>query len=437
MFAAFKIDACFIDAERKSAKLSDVAGPSYGIPRRLSMGRYRVLSLDGGGSWALIEAKALIKLFGAETSGRDVLRQFDLVAANSGGSIVLGCLVENFTLGRIVDLFMDQTTRLSIFSNTSSIGDRILKDLTGIGPKYSAKNKLPALQRVFSGQGDEPLTQVVQGVLSHAGTGEDVRLLMVGFDYDRLRATFFRSKASGGIAYGRGAAATVTLAEAIHASSNAPVNYFDGPADFPDGPDRYWDGAISGSNNPVLVGVTEAIAANKGFTDVVALSIGSATVALPWPQPGQESSPYVRQRSQEGLVNDLRKLATAILDDPPDMATFLAHVMTGSGGGVSAPGVADSQIVRMNPLISPVSDTNANQWKAPGNLTLAQFLALAALDMDAIEQHQVETIADYADQWLADQVPNQPVRMDGDTLKVEIGQGTFSGALAAWNAIKN
>ncbi len=123
------------------------------FPRSRAWGRYRVLSLDGGGSWALIEAKALIKLFGEETSGRDVLREFDLVAANSGGSIVLGCLVENFTLGQILDLFLDQTKRVSIFSKTSVFGDRVLHDLTGLGPKYSATNKLPALQRVLSGQG--------------------------------------------------------------------------------------------------------------------------------------------------------------------------------------------------------------------------------------------------------------------------------------------
>ncbi len=400
------------------------------------MNRYRVLSLDGGGSWALIEVKALINLFGEQTSGHDVLREFDLVAANSGGSIVLGCLVENFTLGDILNkCFLDETKRRSIFSKTNLIGDRVLSDLTGLGPKYSAKNKLPALQRVLSGQGNKPLGEAIDGVLGHRGVGDTVRLLITSFDYDRCRATFFRSKTSGGPAYGTGASAMLTLAEAIHASTNAPVNYFDGPAEFPDSPDRYWDGAISGCNNPVLVGVTEAITTTQEFEQVIALSLGSASVALPWPQPGQEGSPYVQQRSAEGLVNDLEKLSTAILDDPPDMATFLAHVMTGSGAGVNAPGVADSQIVRMNPLISPVWDGAALQWTAPAGLTLAQFHALAALGMDAIEQHDVETIADYADQWLKDQVPNQPVRMDGDTLHREIGQTTFSAARAAWNAI--
>jgi hypothetical protein len=397
--------------------------------------KYRVLSLDGGGSWALIEAGALIDMFGEGTAGWDVLRAFDLVAANSGGSIVLGCLIENLALGQIFDFFMDETKRRSVFSKTSSLADRVLEGVTGMGPKYSAEKKLPALESVLPIRGNMVLGDAVRGIPGQRGAGENLRVLIVGFDYDRCRATFFRSAATNGPAYGTGAAADLTLAEAIHASTNAPVNYFDGPATYPDDPGRYWDGAIAGCNNPVLAGVAEAVTTTRDFLEIVALSLGTATVALPWPEPGEEGSPYVRQRSDPGLKNDLVKLAGAILDDPPDMASFLAHVMTGSGSGLPAGSVADSQIVRMNPMISPVQDAN-KQWIAPGGLTLAQFQALAALGMDAIDQPDVETIANYADLWLKDQAPNQPVRMDGDTLACEIGQSTFSAAKAAWAAIE-
>jgi hypothetical protein len=37
---------------------------------------------------------------------------------------------------------------------------------------------------------------------------------------------------------------------------------------------------------------------------------------------------------------------------------------------------------------------------------------------------------------VGDQVLNQPVRMNGDTLHPEIGQPTFSAAKAAWEAIR-
>jgi uncharacterized protein len=80
---------------------------------------YRILSLDGGGIWALIEVKALIALYGENTSGHSVLKDFDLVAGNSGGSIVLGLLVENLTLGKILGVFEDEKIRKSIFSLAS------------------------------------------------------------------------------------------------------------------------------------------------------------------------------------------------------------------------------------------------------------------------------------------------------------------------------
>ena len=128
----------------------------------------------------------------------------------------------------------------------------------------------------------------------------------------------------------------MTLAEAIHASTNAPVNYFDAPATFPDHPGRYWDGAIAGCNNPVLAAVTEAIAKSQAPTDLAVLSIGTASVSLPWPlSQANLRLLYLQQIVSPGFVPDLQKLATSILDDPPDIATFLAHVMTGSGIGLN------------------------------------------------------------------------------------------------------
>ena len=84
---------------------------------------YRILSLDGGGSWALIQVRALIDLYGGGTTGHQVLQDFDMVAANSGGSVVLGGLVENVSLDTLKGYFEDDRLRRSIFSPTSSLAD--------------------------------------------------------------------------------------------------------------------------------------------------------------------------------------------------------------------------------------------------------------------------------------------------------------------------
>jgi len=393
---------------------------------------YRILSLDGGGTWALIEVKALIALYDADTAGHTVLQDFDLVTANSGGSIVLGGLIENLELGEILQLFEEEDKRRSIFSPTKKLGDEAVRTVLKVGPKYSAANKLPALEAVLPLKGTVPLAQVATG-LRRPGSDADLHLLILAFDYDNNRATFFRSAQAAGGYWGTGDVADVTLAEAIHASTNAPVNYFDEPASFPGKPGRYWDGAITGCNNPVLTGVTEAIVKGQNPTDIVVLSLGTGSVVLASPRPGDLPSPYLRPIVKPDLLTDLKKLAGSILDDPPDIATFLGHVMTGSGAGLGKP-QADSRIIRMNPLISPV-DKDGN-WAAPGSMSDQQFSYLADLDMDAIEQEQVNAISQYADLWLNSMVPNQPIRMNTDTLKAELGQDRFDAALAAWNAIR-
>jgi len=394
---------------------------------------YRILSLDGGGSWALIQVKALINLYGASATGNSILEDFDMVAANSGGSIVLGGLVENLTLSDMLAMFEDVDRRKAIFSPTNTWGDRLLHDLTGLGPKYSSANKLPALQHALPRKGNVALNVVASGI-RRPGAAEDVHLLIIGFDYDRNRASFFRSAVTnGGVEWGHGETTNMALAEAIHASTNAPVNYFDAPATFPDRTGRYWDGGITGCNNPVLAAVTEAICKAVKPTDIVALSIGTGTVALPWPGPGDADSPYVQKLDEPGLVKDLRKLATSILDDPPDIATFLAHVMTGSGQGIEKP--ADSRVVRMNPLISPIRGSDG-KWGPPANMTAAQFQYLANLDMDAVEQSQVDAITRFADLWMSNSVLNQPIRMQADTLDRELGQLWFKDAVAAWQTIR-
>lgn len=383
---------------------------------------FRILSLDGGGAWALIEVDTLINLYGADTKGHAVLANFDLVAANSGGSLVLGGLVENLTLADLRSLFLDQTKRQSIFSPTRSWGDRALQDMIGLGPKYSAQAKLAAIEQQLPMTGAVAMAQVVAGVKGPGGN--DVRLLIVGFDYDRNRANFFRSAPANSPSLGEGDTAHVTLAEAIHASTNAPVNYFDAPAQLPNAPDRYWDGGITGNNNPVLAAVVEALVLKQDPSGIAALSLGTGTVFLPLAGYNEPPSVLTQARGESSLVADLRKLATSILDDPPDSATFIA---------CAAIGGADGRIVRMNPQISPLRN-DAGVLQLPSGMTAAQFQNICQIGMDAVAQADVLAIARLAALWMGDRVSNQPIRMNSDTLACEVGHPWFSAARAAWCA---
>lgn len=387
---------------------------------------YRILSLDGGGAWALIQVKVLIDLFGPGARGNEVLANFDLVAANSGGSIVLGGLVEDMTLAELSQLFMDQSKRQMIFSPTGSVADKAAELILHIGPKYSAVNKLAALETLLPQTGATKIIGITGNL--HGPAGKPLRLLIVGFDYDLNRSTFFRSVAVPGVSLGVGNPEDVTLAEAIHASSNAPVNYFDAPAAFPERPERYWDGGITGFNNPVVAAVTEAVVNGVAPRNIAALSLGTGTVRLPIAPPGAAASAFTQTRPSSSLTADLAKLASSILDDPPDSASFIAHVMTLDDRVF--PGGAVSRVVRMSPLVTPLGAQGG--YFAPGGMTPAQFQFLCNIGMDAIQQAEVMAIANYAGLWIGGQAPNQLLHTNEAAPPFELGYATYAAAKAAW-----
>jgi len=308
-----------------------------------------------------------------------------------------------------------------------------LRAILHMGPKYSASAKLPAIERLLPKTGDNPLANSMKQVIGP--NGAPVHLLIVGFDYDRNRAVFFRSAAAAGPDWGDGQPADVTLAGAVHASTNAPVNYFDAPAVLPGAADRYWDGGITGCNNPTAVGVVEAIVLGHSPQDIRILSLGTGTVSLRLAAAGSPPGPLEAARSDSTLPRDLTKLAGAIVDDPPDAATFIAHAITGGSSGLEKPVV--SRVVRMSPLVSPLLAAKG-KLVPPRGWSVAQFQYLCTIDMDAVVQNDVTYVSDYCTTWLDDLAPNQPIRANGtifDPLNPEIGYAKFSQALAAWGTL--
>ena len=395
--------------------------------------------MDGGGSWAILEAMALGTLYGFNTTGKSILGRFDLAAANSGGSIVLAGLALDFTPQRIIDLLNDKTKRDLLFVKN-------FLSFTGL-KRYDAAAKLVGLRSVMGPAGDQLLSSFQL----------PCKVLLASFDYDRQRAQFFRSDANSPTS-GAPGSPQPTLAEAVHAATNAPVKYFDAPAQFATpafAGRRYWDGAMGGFNNPVMAAVTEALSYGTKPGDLQVLSIGTANVFLPMPLPlpspgsgGQ--NPLFVPIDNSGLYHDLTKSATTILDDPPDQASFMAHLVISGAAGLSqdpAKPFTSGNVIRLNPLIQPVKKQNI--WGVPPLLANAPdpsnvaarfssdfdaFMALVQLDMDATQQDDVELISTLGRTWLANTAPNQSIRANAD-LQPLIGHGTFSSAVAQAKAL--
>jgi hypothetical protein len=396
------------------------------------MAQYKILSLDGGGSWALIQAMALCKIYGPDMRGHKLLSQFDLAAANSGGTLTLGGLLEDMTLADILGLFLSDTNRHEIFVALHWWAHPLLAllRLVGkVGPQYDAAAKLVGLRKIFHTHGDTKLTDLPARI--RAAHGKTPRLMISAFDYDRERETFFRSDPQSAAGSFAPPLPPPTLAEAIHASCNAPVNYFDKPAAV--ARLRYWDGGVGSYNNPILIAVVEAIANGAKPEDIVALSIGTATMFLPMARDyPDEDAALVQPATRQCLKNDIEKLALSILDDPPDDASFIAHVNLGGAlpKAADAP-VTDTRIVRMNPLIQPVPADDGG-WALPGDITEPEFKTLCKLGLDAITPDDVTLIKKFCQAWIDGTAPNQPIRANRRMLAREIGQATFAEAKRQW-----
>ncbi|MCX2473961.1 patatin-like phospholipase family protein [Pedobacter sp. MC2016-05] len=424
---------------------------------------YRILSLDGGGSWALIQVKCLRKLF-AETfnnpdpTGHEVLSKFDLVAANSGGSLVAAAMAENLRLSEIEKIFGDEQLRSKVFSRLSFFEKSLLSSVARIfkiGAKYATKRKYQALKDILPKISQIDLMHIPQ----HVAVNGDIKtqFLIIGYDYYRNRAEMFRtdcdSLASTSVIERKlknlpATAKTpsdclVSLVEAIHASSTAPVNYFNEPAAFKVNNKLkfYWDGGVTGNNNPVLAAVTEAICNREQYQieHIQVLSIGTGSVSqLQYDEEIPVRYDELKAKHEApGLIKDIQKMGTSILNDPPDTAAFIAYMILNS----SMP-AKPIDFIRMNPVLRPmmVNDTAGKHWDLPVGINKDEYVALNATDMDAVEDKEVSLIIKLCENWLGNSgVPNQAIRSD-IALNCLIGHADFNAAKAdfkSWFTLTN
>ncbi len=399
---------------------------------------YRILSLDGGGSWAILQALALGDLYGKATPGKQVLANFDLAVANSGGSLVLAGLMLDKTPDDMVQLFLRETKRIFQPSGLVNVVAHAAKLPF---PQFSTRKKREGLKNALQGS-DALAMKAWQAPIGP--NGAPVKAMISAFDYDRERETFFRTfKSAAGPR-----PSACRLLDVINASSTAPVIYFDEPAEFgdPDAPhhpaNRYWDGAIGGYNNPVMAGIVELLAqggaARVEPKDIRVLAIGTANTRLAPFDAANTAAELKAKRKSPGL-GDIGFIGGAVLDDPPAAANYVGFTVLSKG--LAAPPTGGNPIdggsfVRLNPMLQPVWNPGRGGWDPPapyaGAAGLQAFDHLAGLSLAATEPADLQAIQDLFGYWVAGQIPNQPILADPDDFRLTIGDGAYATAKARW-----
>jgi predicted acylesterase/phospholipase RssA len=385
--------------------------------------QYRILSLDGGGSWALLQAMNLGHIFGEDLPGREILARFDTVVANSGGSIVAAALAADFSPKEILAFFVNDDARKSMFAPASFNLLNNMVALLGLNYKYSSCRKLNTLKNKLNPDGNLPLTDLGKKL----GKTE---LTILGYDYDTQRGKFFRTGNRSGTS--SHLPDKTTMAEAVHASTNAPILYFDKPASFQNR--RYWDGAVAGFNNPVLVGVTEALAQGIAANEIAVLSLGTGKNSLPVRGRADGNGPdflMLDPMPKKGfhlLADDIQKLAKSVTSEPPEWSTYSAYIATGH----KPMDLPDKpRFFRLNPLIQPDAEADeklGQRWKVPSCFSEQDFRKLLLLDMDAVDKGDVKLIYQLGEKYIQGLVPNQGIQTDPN-LKVTLGYNRFSPVL--------
>ena len=369
---------------------------------------YRILSLDGGGSWSVLQLMTLRDIFG-NIPGHEVLNHFDLVVANSGGSIVLATLFENWPISKSIQFFQDPEMVNRIFSKLNFWERFFPSDYTrllgwNVGPKYATHRKQQALRELL------PISAAtrIDNLQSVLGTdGPDC--MICTFDALQNRAKFFRSYPASGQEYG------ISLADAVHASSNAPVQYFDFPARVAhptSGHLKYlWDGALAGFNNPVAAAVMEAIKMKIDRKDIKVLSLGTGEKLMSeadqeaFRQSAEQAEKYRKRKlafrahpSQlQYFKKSILQVSQSMLNDPPDWANYAAWLYLTEGNY----DINQSALIRFSPMIHISPETS--------EVTASVIEKLYHIDKDASTDYELTMIRLCHSLWSAGLIKNQPI----------------------------
>ncbi|WP_298157188.1 patatin-like phospholipase family protein [Flavobacterium sp.] len=402
---------------------------------------YKILSLDGGGSWSLIQLLTLQDRYPGKR-GHEILQDFDMVIANSGGSIVLAALVEDWTIDKALELFHKRETREKIFSRNSYrerfFPTDILGLFTSFGPKYSAKRKGEAFRELFKQSDKRQMTELPEFVGNN-----NLKIIVATYDALNNRAKFFKSFGSGAH-YD-----SVRLTQAIHGSSNAPIQYFDFPARFKAKNSgvyfELWDGALGGFNNPIAAGIIEAVKCGVPKKDIVVVSLGTSNKLMSMEDKDEfykVKQIAIKERHKKYLVWRLKyplkffkasilNQAKTILYEPPDWSNYVAYMfLYGEAYTTGDHEAHTSRFIRLSPLLH----VDAAAPEATANLVSTLY----KMDMNLTLDAEIAKVGECYAQWKAGQIKNQTIEFmvtRQNEIISTIGHQTYQEAYDAWMRI--
>ncbi|MEP5545619.1 patatin-like phospholipase family protein, partial [Maribacter dokdonensis] len=327
-----------------------------------------------------------------------------------GGSIVLAALAENYTLDKAIALFKEKRNRELIF-HKNTFKDRYFPvDYLGLfnagfGPKYSTKRKKEAFESLFP-----EIDKIQMDELPKLIGKDSLKIVVATYDALNNRAKFFKSFSANSEGDD-----SVRLTQAINASSNAPVQYFDFPARFKaKGSDIFyelWDGALGGFNNPILAGIIEAYKLGVDLNTIRVISLGTSNSLMSadskrdfwnWKQIAlQFRRKKLRFSTWKPQLNFFKETvlhqAKTILYQPPDTANYIAMMFLKAATGKDL----NDQIIRLSPLIH--YDVHTPKEIVP----LVKDLYL--LDMDLTKDEEIDKLITCFIAWKNGDIYNQPI----------------------------
>lgn len=346
-----------------------------------------VLSFDGGGVRCILQAQILNDLYPG-LSGHQILKQFDVVTATSAGSVVLGGLLGNMYPYDIFEAFQKKSFLESIFSRTC----------WPIFPKWSTEKKKAGILKILP-QSDQYLSSIATDL----GIS---RILIPAFDVQSRKAHIFDNLDPF----------HTTLADAINASSTAPITYFDQPASVRGR--TYWDGGIAGLNNPAAYGT--AIAKEMyPKDDICTLSLGSGMMVTADDLNTTQSAFY------PNLIQSCKNLISALVDDAPDVSTRYLWTMT------------NGAYIRLSPIIGPgqvgtLRGLPSIYYKDPTLGGYKGYCDLAASKLDSTQADIIEKLACVGMHYLNDEIPTQTIPQMDDLNSVSLTNMYYSRLKTKW-----